>query len=196
MADGKESGIARTGDEARGFFSKRESCNSSSWREFTAIALSLKSSASMVRNKVVLFETDNNSTKTYMNHMGRRTIMVSAIAREIWHTAFQHGIHLVAVHRAGKLNEKADRLSGFARDRSDLKLDLAVFKRADRKWGPHIVDLFATRLDRQVHRYANWKPDRKCIAVDGLCFLLTQGNPWCFAPKALVSELVAKVARE
>ena len=55
---------------------------------------------------MVLVETDNNSTKAYIDHKGGRTIMLSAIAREIWHTAFQHGIHL-----SGKLNEKADRLS-------------------------------------------------------------------------------------
>ena len=50
----------------------------------------------MLWNKVVLVETDNNSTKAYINHLGRRTIMLSAIAREIWHTAFQYGIYLVA----------------------------------------------------------------------------------------------------
>ena len=65
----------------------------------------------MLRGKVVLVETDNNSTKAYIDHMSGRTIMLSAIVREIWHTAFQYGIHLVAVHRLGKLNEKADRLS-------------------------------------------------------------------------------------
>ena len=74
------------------------------------------------------------------------------------------------MHRPGKLNERADRLSRWTRDSSDLKLDPAVFKMADRKWGPHSVDLFATRLNRQVHRYVSWKPDPNCIAADGLRF--------------------------
>ena len=58
-----------------------------------------------------------------INHIGRRTIVPSAIAREIWHTALQYGIHLVAVHRPGKLNEKADRLSRWKRHSASLKLD-------------------------------------------------------------------------
>ena len=186
----------RRTDEARGFFSRRESRNSSNWRELTAVALSLKSSASMLRQKVVLVETDNSATKAYINHMGGRTLMLSSIAREIWHTAHRYGIHLIAVHRPGKLNERADRLSRWTRDSSDLKLDPAVFKMADRKWGPHSVDLFATRLNRQVHRYVSWKPDPNCIAADGLRFSIGKENSWCFPPEALISKLLAKVVRE
>ena len=140
-------------DEVRGFLTKRESRNSSSSRELTAVALSPNSSAPIMRNKVVLVETDNNLTKAYINHMGGRTIMLSVITREIWHTAFQHGTHLIAVHLSGKLNEKADRLSRWKRDSSDLKLDPTVFLYTDRKWGSHMVDLFATRLNRQMHRF-------------------------------------------
>ena len=177
-------------DEARGFFSRQESRHSSNWRELTAVALSLKSSASQMRQKVVLVETDNNTTKAYINHMGGRGVLLSSIAREIWHTAHRYGIHLIAVHRPGKLNERADRLSRWTRDSSDLKLDPAVFKAADRKWGPHTVDLFATRLNRQLSRYVSWKPDPKCTAVDGLRFSLSKENPWCFPPEALISSLL------
>ena len=67
---------------------------------------------------------------------------------------------------------------------------------ADRKWGPHSVDLFATRLNRQVHRYVSWKPDPKCIAADGLRFSIGKKNSWCFPPEALISKLLAKVVRE
>ena len=123
----------RRTDEARGFFSRRESRNSSNWQELTAVLLSLKSSAPQLRQKVVLVETDNSATKAYINHMGGRAIMLSSIARETWHTTHRYGIHLIAVHRPGKLNERADRLSRWTRDSSDLKLDPAVFKMADRK---------------------------------------------------------------
>ena len=146
--------------------------------------------------KVVLVETDNISTKAYINHMGGRTLMLSSIAREIWHIAHRHGIHLIAVHRPGKLNERADKLSRWTRDSSDLKLDPAVFKRVDRRWGPHTVDLFASRLNRQLKRYVSWKPDPQCIAVDGLKFQLNKENSWCFPPEALVGKLLQKVVRE
>ena len=122
--------------------------------------------------------------------------MLSSIAREIWHTAHRYAIHLIAVHRPGKLNERVDRLSRWTRDSSDLKLDPAVLKMADRKWDPHSADLFATRLNRQVHRYVSWKPDPNGIAADDLRFSIGKENSWCFPPEALISKLLAKVVRE
>ena len=79
-------GIDLAGRTRREASSTRERgrCKSSKWRELAAIALSLKSSASMMRNKVFLVETDNNSTtKAYIYHMGERAVMLSAIAHEI-----------------------------------------------------------------------------------------------------------------
>ena len=56
----------------------------------------------MLRNKVVLVETDSSSTKAYINHMDERKTILFAIARKIWHTALQYGIHLIALLRPGK----------------------------------------------------------------------------------------------
>ena len=62
------------------FSAKGESCNRSNWRQLTAIALSPKSSASMMRKKVVMVEIDNILTNAYINHMGEPKVMLSAIA--------------------------------------------------------------------------------------------------------------------
>ena len=54
----------RKADEARGFFSHRESKNSSNWRESTAVSLTLQAAALLFQNQVLLIETDNKVTES------------------------------------------------------------------------------------------------------------------------------------
>ena len=127
---------ARPSDQARGFCSKRESRNSSSsnWRELTAVDFTLKSAAHQFQNKVLLIETDNNNnTKACINHMGGRSRVLSAIAHSLLKTAQQWGLSLIAVHRPGRLNERADRLSRWKKDSTDIKLRPTFFHMANRR---------------------------------------------------------------
>ena len=55
---------------------------------------------------------------------------------------------------------------------------------------------FPNLTSRQIHRFVSWKPDPKCIAIDGLRFPLTDENARCSPPEALISSLLAKIARE
>ena len=187
---------ARPSDQARGFFSKRESRNSSNWRELTAVDFTLKSAAHQFQNKVLLIETDNNTTKAYINHMGGRSRVLSAIAHSLWKTAQQWGISLIAVHRPGRLNERADRLSRWKKDSTDIKLRPTFFHMANRRWGPHTVDLFASRLNKQLPRFVSWKPEPQAAAQDGMMFPLKGENPWCFPPEALIGRLLSRIIRE
>ena len=141
----------RKEDEPRGF-SRSENKNGSNWRELTAGSLSIQSAALRPRNQVLLIETDNLVTKAYINHLGGRMPVLSAIARDIWATAHQFGIQPITVHRPGKFNQRADKLSQWKQDSTDLQLRPDLFKKADRRWGLHSIDLCANRLNRQTCR--------------------------------------------
>ena len=145
---------------------------------------------------MLLIETENLVTKAYINHLGGRKPVLSAIARDIRATAHQFGIQPIAVHRPGKLNQRADKLSRWKQDSTDLQLRPDLFKKADRRWGPHSIDLFANRLNRQTRRYVSWRPDPHSTASDGLRFPLTGENAWCFPSEALIQRLLAKLIRE
>ena len=82
---------------------------------------------------MLLIETDNLATKAYINHLGGRKPVLSAIARDIWSTAHQFGIQPIAVHRPGKLSQRADKLSRWRQDSTDLQLRPDLFKKADRR---------------------------------------------------------------
>ena len=57
---------------------------------------------------------------------------------------YQAHILLVALHRPGKVNVRADRLYCWKHDHNDIRLNPKVFNMIDKRYGPHSVDLFAT----------------------------------------------------
>ena len=106
----------------------------------------------------------------YVNHLGGRSRFLSEVARRLWRVTSQFGITLRAVHRPGVENRRADLLSRWKNDSTDLKLDPKYFCLAEQRWGRHTVDLFATRLNRQDGRFASWRPDPEATAVDAFQF--------------------------
>ena len=169
---------------------------SSNGRELTAVLFSLQSAQSALQGKTVLLETDNSTTIAYVNHYGGPSRYLSAIARKLWAVCFLYDIHLQATHRPGVDNQRADRLSRWHRDSTDFKLAPLLFRQADRRWGPHSVDLFANRLNRQCRRFVSWRPDPSAVFIDALQFPLQGENPWCFPPEALISRFLALVIRQ
>ena len=82
---------------------------SSDARELSGVKLTVKAALPSLRGRVVLVETDNKVTQAYINHLGDRSPFLSSIARDLW---YQAQILLVAVHRPGKVNVRADYLVG------------------------------------------------------------------------------------
>ncbi len=63
-------------------------------------------------------------------------------------------------------NVEADYLSRTMIDRHDWQLNPVVFQCFNTLWGPLEVDLFASRVTRQLDRFFSWKPDPLAEAVD------------------------------
>ena len=169
---------------------------SSNSRELHAVLYSVIAAAPRLRNSVVLVETDNSTTMAYVNHLGGRSRFLSVVAHRLWSVTNSYGITLRAVHRPGVENRRADLLSRWRQDSTDLKLDPRLFRLADRKWGPHTVDLFATRLNTQLARFVSWRPDPEAAAVDAFQFPLAGENPWCFPPETLIPRLLGLLTRQ
>ena len=99
---------------------------------------------------------------------------------------YQAHILLVVVHRPGKVNVRADRLSRWKHDHTNICLELKVFKMIDRQYGLHSVDLFTTQDNQLLDRYVSWQPNPSAVAVDAFLFLLKGENPYCF-PQSVAS---------
>ena len=69
-------------------------------------------------------------------------------------------------------------------------LNRTVFNMIDRRYGPHSVDLFATRDNRLLDRFVSWRPDPSAIAVNAFTFSLKGENPYYFPPVSCISRLL------
>ena len=74
-----------------------------------------------------LVEIDNKVTQAYIDHPGGRSLFLNSIAQDLWSMCYLAQILLVAVHRPGKVNVRAHRLSRWKQDQSDIRLSPAVF---------------------------------------------------------------------
>ena len=65
----------------------------------------------------------------------------------------------------------------------------------DRRYGPHSVNLFATRDNRLLDRYVTWRPDLSAVTVDAFLFLLKGENTYCFTPVSCIPQMLREVLR-
>jgi hypothetical protein len=77
-------------------------------------------------------------------------------------------------------------------DRSDWKLDRYIFKRINRRYGPLTVDLFASRLTSQCHRYFSWRPDPYAEATDAFLQDWSIEKGFANPPWNLISRVLTK----
>lgn len=63
-------------------------------------------------------------------------------------------------------------------------------------WGKPTIDLFASRLNKQLDCYASWKPNPEATYVDA--FSITWGNHlfYAFPPFSLIAQCLQKIAME
>ena len=189
-----QSGTLR--NEARGFWLPQEQKMSSNARELSGVLLTVQAALSKLRGKQVLVETDNKATQAYINHLGGRSRFLNSIARKLWTMCYSNGILLTAVHRPGKVNQRADLLSRWKKDHTDIRLPPSSFQLIEQHFGPHSVDLFATRDNRLLPRFVSWRPDPESLATDAFMFPLKGENPYCFPPVACIPRLLREVLHQ
>ena len=169
---------------------------SSNARELSGVLLTVQAALSKLRGKQVLVETDNKATQAYINHLGGRSCFLSSIARKLRTMCYSNGILLMAVHRPGKVNQRADLLSRWKKDHTDIRLPPSSFQLIEQHFGPHSVDLFATRDNRLLPRFVSWRPDPESLATDAFMFPLKGENPYCFPPAVCIPRLLREVLHQ
>ena len=106
---------------------------------------------------------------------------------------YQAQILLVTVHHPGKVNVRADRLSHWKQDHTDIWLKPAVFHQIDQQYSPHSVDLFVTQDNALLNWFVSWRLDPSAIAVDAFMFPMKGENPYCFPRVLCIPQLLREV---
>ena len=105
----------------------------------------------------VLIRMDNYTAVIYINQKGGTcSRQLCQLAINMWNWYLERNIMLQAKHLPGKLNQIADIESRTVRDRCDWMLNPVVFQRILTRMGPLEVDLFGSRLIKQLPRFYSW----------------------------------------
>ena len=162
--------------------------------ELLAATLAIQTFAKHKTDISVLLRIDNTTAVAYINNLGGTISKdLLELAKNLWMWCLKKNIHITAQHLPGILNEVADTESRVMIDRSDWKLNPAIFRRINQVMGPVQIDLFASRLTTQCQRYFSWRPDPYAEATDAFLQDWSQVKGYANPPWNLVGRVLAHV---
>jgi hypothetical protein len=145
----------------------------------------------------VLVNSDNMAAISYTNKMGGPYTHLSLLAEALWRWCLRRGIVVFCRHLRGILNTMADKASRDRGNRSDWKLFATVFSSIEERFGPHSVDLMASRANRQLPRYFSQYGDPDAAGHDALQQnWRSEANCFCHPPFIMLPHVLRKVVEE
>ncbi len=168
--------------------------NAINYLEILAVYHNLKAFCKNERNKHVHVRVDNKTAMTYINNMGgTKSCTCHTLVVEIWNWCIERNIHLSASYLPGVENTIADRKSRQFDDSTEWMLDPIMFQKVCVLLGTPDIDLFASRLNKQLPRYISWKPDPEAEAIDA--FSMDWGTVYFYAfpPFCLIPTCLQKI---
>lgn len=164
--------------------------------EILAMKFALLALCRDVKNTHICVKSDNSSAVQYINNFGGSVVDLHEIAKDIWLWAVENGNFLTAVHVAGKDNIAPDFLSRNFSDTSEWKLKETVFKQICLHFFYPNIDLFASRLNKQLTPYVTWFPDPDALASDAFSISWKNFLPYIFPPFSIIARILRKIEEE
>ncbi|KAM4749018.1 stereocilin [Rhinophrynus dorsalis] len=165
--------------------------------ELLAGSFALKSLAKDKVQCCILLKMDNISAVQYINRLGgTKSKQLAELAKDFWHFCLDRNVTVLAEYLPGLSNVVADWNSRYLSDRSDWMLDREVFSLVEHLWGPFQIDLFASRLNRQLPTFFSWRPDPEALATDAFLQSWVPGIHYAFPPFAMIPRVLLSVRRQ
>ena len=179
----------------KGFWNYDEQKLHINFLELKAAFLSLKCFCATKNNIHVqlMLETGNMVALNYINKMGGRIPSLNTLTRDVWSWCIDRKTWLTACHLPGVANIEADRLSRSMNIDIEWKLNEDIFEIIDYLFGPHDIDLFASKLNSQLKRYYSYLPDEIAEVIDAFTTQWTDNNYYCFPPFSLISRILQRL---
>ena len=166
--------------------------------ELKAIYLALCSYVrSPNRHQHVQIQSDSTVAISYVNNMGGKITNLNNLAITIWDYCISQDCWITATHIPGKCNIVADRMSREFDVNTEWSLSIQIFQHVLRHFDffPDI-DLFATRLNYKIDKYASWLPDPGATVVDAFSIPWTGLKFYAYPPFSLVGKVISKIIQE
>ena len=138
--------------------------------ELKAALFALKSFAYQLKEKHVKIMIDTSSAVFIITNMDTsHSDECNSIAIEIWEFCIQKQIWLTAAHLPGSDNIVADKECRTLYKDGEWMLNPTDLASALEHlyFQPELIDLFATRLNKQFKNYCSYRPDPEVCQIDG-----------------------------
>ena len=118
------------------------------------------------------------------------SVKCNALAKTVWEWCIERQIWISAAHIPGRDNFIADFESRRNERESEWMLDTTSLTRAlhDLDFVP-VIDLFASRINKQVEQYVSYRPDPHAAAVDAFTLIWTKLTFYAFPPFSLIANV-------
>lgn len=165
--------------------------------ELYAVFFALKCFCNNMENFHILTQIDNTTAVAYVNNMGgSKSTQLNNLAGEIWEWCITRNIWISAAHIPGKLNTEADEKSRKFSENHEWMLNKRLFREVMSHYPGLNIDMFATRLNKQINEYCSWKADPGCSYVDAFSINWKNHNVYAFPPFSLIPRCLQKISQD
>ena len=184
-------------EKTGGRWTPKEMKHHINYLELLAILYALKSFELHLKNFThIKILSDNTTAVSYINNMGGvKSLACNSLAKSIWFWAKLRKIWLTASHIPGKQNA-ADFESRNFNDQVEWQLNKEVFDRICCLWEMPQIDLFASRLNKQLDKFCSWKPDPEACFIDAFSIDWSDFKCYLFPPFSLIGKCLKKLQME
>ena len=162
--------------------------------EMIAVMLALKSFCKDLQNSHILIRSDNVCTISYLNSKGGvKSLECNKLAKLIWSWCIDRNIWLSATYVPGSQNEADHSSRSFKNEGIEWKLEKQVFQSIVQTWHMPKIDMFASRLNKQIEKYVAWKRDPDAVWINAFSQSWTDIYFYAFPPFSLIGRCLQKV---
>ena len=140
---------------------------------------------------------DNTTAIAYINKKGGiKSTECNAVACELWHWCIAQDLFISSAHIPGVENVVADAQSRKTSFSTEWMLNPLLFRQVTQRLGKPEVDLFASRINRQVQKYFAWQPEPEALVIDAFTVPWDHKLNYAFPPFSIVGKTLAKIQRD
>ncbi|XP_053390973.1 uncharacterized protein LOC128553808 [Mercenaria mercenaria] len=162
-----------------------------------AIYFALLSLYSECKNVHIEFQSDSVTAVKYVNDMGGMTSPeLDRLSAKIWSWCLERNIFISAVYIKGFENVEADWYSRNFSDSTEWRLKPWIFNRLCSHFFMPDIDLFASRINKQLDTFISWFPEPGAVCNDAFSCSWHDYEPYIFPPFNLISKVVNKIAED
>lgn len=184
------------GEQIQGRWLVEESSKHINVLELKAVYFAIKAFCREKRNIHVQIKCDNTTAICYLNSKGGvKSVELNDLAKAIWLWCIERDIWVSATHVPGIQNE-VDCLSRKFNDNVEWMLDISIFRKITEYWGTPEIDMFASRINRQVQRFASWHPDPEAEIIDSMSTSWSNVFLYAFPPFSMVGRCLQKILQD